>query len=193
LKNTADVVAFCRRRARSLNDRIPGEAARTSLASTGHPQLAAAADRGAAALRIVANPLSSDQLVLSTLSTVRQHLEDYASSDEESGNDSDCTRGCDENLQICLEHWVTVLTGDDFSLDPPDDQEQTPGTAGGIDDNPLDVENNDAGDGTGLDDDETSGSGHEVQVVVGTEVFAAASALCMIEFVVCNAACLIPG
>jgi hypothetical protein len=190
-KSRAEVLAIIRRRAKLVNARMPDQAARSSLAGAGRPELAAALTHSVAALRIAADPVSSDQLVLSTLNTVKLDLDQYTQSDEAGGDDSDCTRGCDENLQRCIEHWATIGTGDDFSLDPVDDEQQNPGSVGGTDDNPLDVENDDPGAGTGTDDDDSTHHGDEPDTA--DTVVLASTVLCTMEFLVCNAACLIPG
>jgi hypothetical protein len=154
----------------------------------GRPLLAATLARSGAALRVAANPTTPDQLVLSTLNDLKPFIDQYDASDEAEGDDSDCTRGCDENLQQCLEDWNEINLGHDIDINPPEEEEQDPGSVGGIDDNPLDVENNDPGDTGGTDDDT-----RDDWQVVDTMAEVSITVLCTVEFMACIAACLIPG
>jgi hypothetical protein len=54
------------------------------------------------------------------------------------------------------------------------------------------VENDDPGAGTGTDDDDDSPR-HGAEPDTLDTVVLASTVLCTIEFIVCNAACLIPG
>jgi hypothetical protein len=184
----ARVLQRIRHRAAAVAARQPSEDTQARLVHQGRPLLAATLARSAAGLRVAANPTTPDQLVLSTLNDLKPFIDQYDASDEAEGDDSDCTRGCDENLQQCLEDWNEINLGHDIDINPPEEEEQDPGSVGGIDDNPLDVENNDPGDTGGTDDDT-----RDDWQVVDTMAEVSITVLCTVEFMACIAACLIPG
>lgn len=188
------VMALNRKRARSLKARMPAAATITTLAATGRPLLASTLNHAAAALRVAADVQTSDQLLLDTLNDLRPRLEEYTQS-EESGNDSDCTRGCDENLEACMEHWIGMQSEEPYQMPGGNDE------AGNLEQDPegsvdlegageLDVENRDPGEGSGVDDRD---AGDGIDREISDFVWATSAAMCTVELVVCLAACVVPG
>ncbi len=172
---------------------MPSPVTTATLAATGHPLLATTLHHAAAAMRLAADPATSDQLLLSTVNDLHPLLAEYSDS-AEADSDTGCVRGCDEDLEACLEHWASIAAGEQVQapggLDEGEELEQTPGGAIDLEDNPLDVENDDPGVGSGVDDHST---GDGVQPVISKTSLAMASALCSLELLVCMAACVVPG
>jgi hypothetical protein len=76
------------------------------------------------------------------------------------GDASDCMAGCDRNLKDCIESWSEILLETDVDLFDGEAEDQANdggGAVGSIDDNPVDVEQSDAGDtGAEQEDDPRS-------------------------------------
>lgn len=192
--NRARILGRARERAVRLAPRFPDEATTRRAETAGRPALSKVLGECRARLAVAADPTTSDWVLLSTLAEIDRLVIDYQSSSEASGNDSDCTRGCQENLQTCVREWVEIAgsAGSDFpvaDVDPWQDAEtQDPGGgAGSIDDNPLDVENNDPGDTGGSDD------GDHGPTVIGGMIAAIGGGLCGLEYAMCLASCVFPG
>jgi hypothetical protein len=167
---------------------MPDDAKVQRLVETGRPALAKLLAESRPLVDVVATGAIPNRDLEITLIDIGDLVTQYQDSDEAASDDSDCTRGCQENFQTCLAEWVQIAGGEGLDLEE-DELEQDPGSVGGIDDNPLDVENNDPGD-TGAEDEDDEDDG---ATIGGTILAGIGGALCGIELAACLAACIIPG
>jgi hypothetical protein len=124
----------------------------------------------------------------------RDALETYNAAEEEDGGEtgaSECIAGCDQNLKDCLESWGEIIHETDIDLFDGEAEDQTDGgggAVGSIDDNPLDVEQSDAGDTGASDDSEDThqSGGLDQLTILESGVLAG---ICALTFSMCLLAC----
>lgn len=137
-------------------------------------------------LTAILNPAVSDRELVTILTDARQVLIDYqANSGDEDSADSaaDCIAGCDQVLKDCAESWGEAVGEVDIDIFDAEAEPQTDDSA--IDDNPLDVENEDAGDTGGTDESDDTHDG----LTLGEAVLV--GGFCSLQYTVCLTACVI--
>lgn len=148
-----------------------------------------------ATLAVLADPGTPVAVLTKVLLDAHHAFEVYEwanSGDDDGGsNDSDCVRECDQLMSDCVESWGEAFGQEDIDIFDAEEEEEDDGS-GSIDleDNPLDVENEDAGD-TGGEDDSSDTHGENDGLTVWESGLVAG--YCAIMVSACLAACLIPG
>ncbi len=185
------LVAEIRRRALKLKVTYPSAA---RVARLDNSALTTVTDVHRATLAVLANPGTPVAVLTSTLLDAHHAFEVYeqANSDDDGGSDdSDCIAACDQLAKDCMESWGEAFGQEDIDIFDGEEAEDDDGS-GPIDleDNPVDVENEDAGD-TGGEDDSSDTHGENDGLTVWESVLV--SGYCAIMVSSCIAACLIPG
>lgn len=189
-RKVALVIRRARRRLSSLDRQYPSV---ERLSTINDPDLRALVTQHRTCLTAVATPGVTAAVLTKNIALVRDALVVFQASDTDTtATDADCVAGCDAVLKNCMESWLEMLEGEDIDLFDGEAETQTD-DAGGIslEDNPFDVENNDAGD-TGAADEEDHGDEHESgwnDVAVNSVT----ALICTLQFTVCLASCAIPG